>query len=291
MEIVDRYADVSVVAANYNNEAFLRDFFEAWVRSTQAPTELIFVDDGSKDDSLSIARQYQSKLPYLIIIELGSNRGFANALNIGIERATCKYIMRIDPDDVVHPERLREQLDILENESADVVGSDAIIFHSSSGQKIGLTNFPHHHVDISKTILRGEHGVLHPTVMARADLFKLHPYIQDNVPAEDYDIFARMLNSGARFHNIKKPLLRYRVHQRSASNILPYTTIEKTFLIRDKIFGTKTNKAYTWLYFFHIKFYRQYLYSTNRFKRIVYILLSSLLRPDKLIKRLILKSP
>ncbi len=277
--------DVSVVAANYNNAQFLRDYFDAWIKSTVQPAEHIFVDDGSADDSLLIAKSYQSKLN-LIILELKSNQGFGNALNAGIKRASCKYILRIDPDDIIAPNRLEKQFSLLEKDIADVIGSNAVIFQSSRDRDVGLSNFPSDHANIERTIFRGEHGVLHPTVTARSKLFKEHPYVQDNVPAEDYDIFARMLLAGARFHNIQEPLLRYRVHQRSASNILPFSTIAKTYQIRDKLFGTRTSNAQITLYFLHIKFYRKYLFSNQRALRLFSLGIASTLRPDKTLKRI-----
>lgn len=277
--------DISVVAANYNNALFLKDFFESWKNSTALPKELIFIDDGSKDNSLEIAYQYQKDLPTLIILPLEKNQGFGNALNEGIQRATCKYILRIDPDDVILPERLIRQFEILESGKADVVGSDAIIFQSSTGKDIGKTNFPADHDTIAAVVRRGEHGVLHPTVMAKAELFKNNPYIQENVPAEDYDIFARMLHAGAKFYNIKEPLLRYRIHQRSASNVLPFSTIEKTYRIRDEIFMTKTSRIFVIWYFLHIKSYRKYLFSNSKVKGLFYLCLASFLRPDKVIKK------
>jgi glycosyltransferase involved in cell wall biosynthesis len=279
--------DVSVVTANYNNAAFLHDFFQAWLESTLAPRELIFIDDGSVDDSLEIANSYSESLSFLQIVALGKNNGFGNALNVGVARANGKYIMRIDPDDVILPERLAQQLQLLEVGIADVVGSNALVFQSNSGKTIGRTNFPLLHTDIEQAIRCGEHGILHPTVMAQAHFFKQHLYVQDAVPAEDYDIFARMLRSGAKFANIKEPLLRYRIHQRSASNILPFSTIVKTYQLRDRIFGTKTSRLQIAHYYLHIKSYRKYLFAQNRWERAWYLGIASLLRPDKALKRVI----
>lgn len=279
--------DVSIVAANYNNAAFLTEFFDSWENSRVWPKELLFVDDGSSDESMSIAANYSGRLPFLILIALPANVGFGNALNEGIARATGKYILRIDPDDATLPERLNLQCAVLDSDVADVVGSNAYIFQHPSARKIGLTNFPQDHEEIDKVIRRGEHGVLHPTVMARAELFKTHVYVQESVPAEDYDIFARMLAAGARFYNIQQPLLRYRIHQRSASNILPFSTIEKTYRIRDKVFGTHTSRLEVAIYYLHIKFYRKYLFSTGRVSRTGYLGLASMLRPDKALKRLL----
>lgn len=284
---ISRTVRISVVAANYNNAAFLAEYFEAWKRSTIEPYEHIFVDDGSTDDSLQIARAYAKEMPSLLIIDLGDNRGFGNALNAGIESARGTYIARIDPDDVIAPERLSRQVTILESGIADIVGSNATIFQSSSSLEVGISNFPEKHDAIALAIKRGEHGVLHPTVMARTELFKAYRYVQANVPAEDYDIFARMLAAGARFHNIQEPLLRYRIHQRSASNALPFSTIRKTYRIRDEIFGTQTAPISVWLYYLHIKFYRKHLFATRLLPRLAYLGLASALRPDKALKRLL----
>ena len=280
-------ADISVVCANYNNATFLPGFFDAWIKSSIAPREILFVDDGSKDDSVAIARDYQKVFPYLQVIELNQNRGFGNALNAGVAHATGKYILRIDPDDVTMPDRLEKQLHLLESGQADVVGSNAIFFQSNTGKEVGVTNFPIRHEDIAKTILRGEHGILHSTVMARVELFRKHPYLQGNVPAEDYDIFARMLRSGARFANISEPLLRCRIHQLSVSNILPFSTIAKTYQLRDQIFGTRTSRLAVILYYTHIKFYRKFLFAPNKTSRLMYLALASILRPDKAFKRVL----
>lgn len=279
--------NISVVAANYNNALFLDDFFKSWQTSICVPKELIFVDDGSKDNSLEIAYRYQKNMPNLIIIPLGKNQGFGNALNIGIEKSTCKYILRIDPDDIVLPDRLAKQYDVLELGEYDIVGSNATAFNSANNKIVSSTNFPLKHDEILKTYYKGEHGVLHGTVMGRTELFKKHKYIQQNVPAEDYDIFARMIKSGARFINLSENLLKYRIHLTSASNILPITTIEKTYKIRDEVFGTKTSKTIIILYFLHIKFYRKYLFSDNKLKGFIYLGLASLLRPDKVLKKIL----
>lgn len=277
--------DVSIVAANYNNGPYLDDFFSAIQRSTAEVAELIFVDDGSTDNSLEIARRYRGKIPNLVLIELGRNRGFGNALNAGIEAATSGYIMRIDPDDIPMDNRIERQFNYIKSHNLDVVGSNARIFHSITRKIIGNTNFPITHEQISKAIKKGEHGVLHPTVLAKASFFKSNEYIQENVPAEDYDIFARFLQAGAKFGNIRDELLMYRVHQKSASNVLPYSTIKKTYELRDRIFGTDTSLIKVVLYYVHIKAYREYLFSVNRLKKYVWAAVCVCTRPEKFLRR------
>lgn len=277
--------DVSVVCANYNNARYLDDFFQSFERSTVLPRELLFIDDGSEDSSVEIAKSYNERLPYLRVIALDDNVGFANALNVGIDIASSRFLMRVDPDDIVQPDRIRAQFDMLMTGKFDVVGSNADMF-SGDDRPLGRTNFPVDHADIQRTIQRGEHGVLHPTVMGLCSLFKTHRYRQNNVPAEDFDIFARMLSKGARFGNSPDPLLRYRIHADSASSRLKISTIRTTFSLRDQIFGTRTSPITVFLYFIYIKFYRKYLLERRFMWRYLFLSVSIMCYPSKLLKRL-----
>lgn len=278
--------DVSLVVANFNNGRYLEDFFSSILASTRLPREIIFVDDGSRDDSLNIARRATDVLPNMKIIALPTNVGFANALNVGIANASATFVMRMDPDDVLHPERIERQYEYITRNNLDVVGSNAIMFHDSTNVIICKTNFPATHVDIEKTILKGENGVLHATVLGRTSFFKSLPYIQENVPAEDYDIFARFLKIGARFGNVGEPLIRYRIHEKSASSGLRFSTIAKTYELRDTIFGVYTPRWKVVTYYWFIKSYRNYLGSRSVVSKCLWAGVSSICYPKKLMRKI-----
>jgi glycosyltransferase involved in cell wall biosynthesis len=278
--------DVSMVVANFNNGRYLDEFFRSILSSTALPREIIFVDDGSTDDSLIIARRASQNVRNMKIIALPENVGFANALNAGIAISAAAYIMRMDPDDILLPTRIERQYDYITRHDLDVVGGNALIFHNSTGSAIGSTNFPSDHSDIEKTIIKGENGVLHATVMGRARFFRSEPYIQENVPAEDYDIFARFLKRGARFGNFTEPLIRYRIHDTSASARLRYSTVLRTYQLRDSIFGGRTPRWKMRSYYWFIKCYRNYLDSRSIVSKYAWAGLSSLCYPQKLARKI-----
>lgn len=281
-----RTVDVSVVVANYNNGAYLNEFFESCLQSTVSPIEWIFVDDGSTDESLAIAKRYLSRLSNLRIVVLSSNRGFAVALNEGVRLAQGQFIARLDPDDTLLPDRLQLQYDVLTTHAVDVVGCNAVYYLSNRMVDIGCTNFPTSHRAIVECLKRGELGILHATMMAKTSLFVSNAYRQSSVPAEDYDLLARMAQSGARFMNLLVPGIRYRVHQHSVSNGIRYGTIAKTYNLRDQIFGTRTFALRVWVYFVYIWCYRRGRFATNVVSRSLYFAVAALARPDKLIARL-----
>ena len=277
--------NVSIVVANYNNGQYLNDFFNSIQQSSLLPLELIFIDDGSTDKSLEIISKFAA-LPYLKLIKFEKNRGFCNALNAGIEIAKGKYIMRIDPDDLLLANRIAAQVSFLENhKDVDVVGSNVVYFSQETGKNLMTSNFPLDHKSILREYKKGDHGVLHGTTLIRSSAFKNYTYDQGNYLVEDYDIFARMINDGHRFANIKEPLIKVRIHGDSAANDISFHTIKKTFELRDKLFGTSTSALKIWFYYCYMLNYRKFLASKNKFANLFFLGFAVLCQPGKLLKR------
>jgi len=279
-------ASVSIIAANYNNGKYLKDFIGSVNDSSVLPKELIIVDDGSTDGSMGILESY-SYLGYLKILKFDKNRGFCTALNLGIENATGKYIMRVDPDDIVLRDRIKTQVEYLEeNEDIDVVGSNVIYFNTETKKELFMSNFPIDHHSIQTTYLKGEHGVQHPSTMVRACAIKKFKYVQENAKAEDYEIFAKMIKGGHKFANISEPLTRMRIHDQSVSSNIKYKTIKRTYEIRDKIFKISTHPLKIRFYYWYILNYKKFLITRQKAMKPFYLALSVMFYPSKLFKRI-----
>ena len=280
-------ADISVVAANYNNGQFLAEFIESVLQSTVTPSELIIIDDGSTDNSVEIIKSYLHH-GFIKLVRFDTNLGFAHALNKGLEVSTGKYIARIDPDDIVLPDRFEKQYNFLEEHpEVDLVGGNVVYFNNRTGQEITRSNFPAKHKEILAAFRSGDHGVQHPTVMARAEVYKRYRYNQAVYPAEDYDIFSRMINDGCRFANLGITLNKMRVHPASVSDNIRYSTIEQTFAIRDEVFGGKTGKFRKMAYYRCITNYRSYLSETNDLLKLMHITLATLFMPSKAVRKIL----
>ncbi|PSL48937.1 glycosyltransferase involved in cell wall biosynthesis [Chitinophaga niastensis] len=280
-------ANVSVVSANYNNGKYLKQFIDSIMNSSVLPKEIIVVDDGSTDDSAAILKKLSEETDILKPVLMQQNQGFANALNIGLKEVTGAYVLRLDPDDYVHPERIRLQYELLEgNKELDVVGSNAAYFDSDTGKVIFKSNFPASFEEIKKRYHTAMHGVLHGTVMGKTALFIKYGYQQQYVPAEDYAIFARMIAEGAVMQNLPEPLTYVRVHAGSVSNDLNYKAISEPYIICNELFHTNYGKLKTRLTFYHLKFYRRFLFQKNLLKRMWYLLLAVSLNPAKIAARI-----
>lgn len=283
--MTQKVADVSLFATNYNNAEYLLDFFESIQNSTCLPKEIVFIDDGSTDNSLEIANQYLDKFA-LKIHALGKNMGRSYALNFGKQKCISTYTMLIDPDDSIFPDRIEKQYRLMiDKPNIDLCGGNVHYFNSETGKDINISNFPLSHNQIVKSFLKGENGILQPTVMIKTELYQKYEY-RGHQPAEDYDFFARIAKDGCRFESIPDLLNRMRIHPNSAVSSMTYKGLELIFDARDSIFNTKTGKFRKYFYFIHLKNYRKSMLTHNVFKTYWYILLSTLAQPSKIFKRI-----
>ena len=108
---------VSIVLIFLNEKRFLNEAVQSVLAQTFDDWELLFVDDGSSDGSSAIARRYAEQMPEKVrcFEHPGhANRGMSASRNLGIRNARGKYVAPFDGDDVWLPEKLREQVGILE---------------------------------------------------------------------------------------------------------------------------------------------------------------------------------
>jgi glycosyltransferase involved in cell wall biosynthesis len=123
---------VSVVLIFLNEERFLEEAVRSVLDQTLADWELILVDDGSSDRSTSIARDLAAADERIRCLDHAGheNRGRNASRNLGVSRATAPYIAFLDADDVWVPDKLAEQVDLLESmpEVALVCGAQFLWF-------------------------------------------------------------------------------------------------------------------------------------------------------------------
>ena len=112
---------VSIIIPCYNAERWIRDTIQSCLNQTYRPIEIIVVDDGSTDNSLTIIKHYAERYPDLIRCESRPNQGAPAARNRGFELSRGQYIQWLDADDILAPDKLRHQVPILQDGKADVV--------------------------------------------------------------------------------------------------------------------------------------------------------------------------
>ena len=92
---------ISVIVPVYNGEEYIERCINSVLNQTYKNIEVIVINDGSQDDTMTVLSKYQN-VPNVVIVEK-ENEGVSKARNIGIERATGTYIYFLDADDWIEP--------------------------------------------------------------------------------------------------------------------------------------------------------------------------------------------
>ena len=108
---------VSVILPVYNAENQLRTCMESVLRQTYSNLEFIVVDDGSSDQSVTVARSFQDDRVRVIESE---HHGVSHARNIGLENMTGQFFTFVDADDFVTDTYVEVMLSDIREYDADI---------------------------------------------------------------------------------------------------------------------------------------------------------------------------
>lgn len=111
---------ISIIVPCYNSEKYLHRCIESIINQTYKNIEIILINDGSTDKTLEILEEFQRKDDRILIINK-ANSGVSDSRNIGIDRASGRYIMFVDADDFLEINAVQILYDCSKKNKADVV--------------------------------------------------------------------------------------------------------------------------------------------------------------------------
>lgn len=204
---------VSVIMPVYNCEGFVREAVDSILQQSFSDFEFFIIDDASKDSTASIIQSYND--PRIQFIRKPVNTGYTDSLNMGLKLATGTYIARMDGDDIASPDRFELQVAALKADPGIVVCGTGIEI-IGTGEQVMM---PVNNEEIKVRLLTLS-CLAHPTVMFKRSFVLDNglSYNKSREPAEDYDLWVRILKKGGMLTNIAQPLLRYRVHVNQTSH-------------------------------------------------------------------------
>ncbi|MBI1896287.1 MAG: glycosyltransferase family 2 protein [Acidobacteria bacterium] len=205
---------VSVIISAYNEERHLGLAITSILSQTFSDFELIVVDDGSSDGTLTVVRSFGDARIRILELQHG---GLASALNAGILAARGGYIARLDADDVALLDRLEEQVRFLDGHAEyGIVGAQCTVLREGEDTPI-LAIVPLDDPQIRRRVRR-ENPFFHSCIMARRNLLIAAGLYRPDLRWEDYDLWWRILehSKGA---NLPAVLCRRTLRARSLSAI------------------------------------------------------------------------
>ncbi|WP_168525937.1 glycosyltransferase [Acinetobacter sp. A3] len=200
---------LSVGISLFNAQLYLSNTIVSILNQSYQNWELILIDDGSTDGSLSIANYYASQDERIRVISDGVNRKLPYRLNQLIKESDGDFIVRMDADDIMHPERLERQLDFLKKNTQFDLVSTGLISINNNNQVKGYRKVDKLYSDFGMPKL--SYPIVHPSVMARKSWYERNCYSEKFPRAEDFELWTRsIVNNDFKMAVMPELLLYYR---------------------------------------------------------------------------------
>lgn len=208
------YALVSIIIPCWNAEEYVGQAISSALAQTYPNVEVIVVDDGSTDDSLTAIRGFGDRIRWTT----GPNRGGCAARNTGLEMARGDLVQFLDADDLLLPEKVARQVMVVSEDPEAITYCDHFV------QTKGATSFRRRDPQLSDetdpVVLVLRHrtlsisGPLHPVEQLRAiGGFRI------GLPAsQEFDLHLRLAVAGRRFRYVPEPLFTVRRRPNSVSS-------------------------------------------------------------------------
>lgn len=121
--------DISVIVPVYNAEKYLEACLDSLINQTKKEIEIIAINDGSKDNSLQILKEYELKYPKLIRVLSQENQGLSVTRNNGIKASKGKYVFFVDSDDAVKSDILEKLWNKVKEYEYDLIAYDVELIY------------------------------------------------------------------------------------------------------------------------------------------------------------------
>lgn len=228
---------ISVVVPTYNRAKLVTEAIDSLLSQTRVPDEIIVVDDGSTDDTLTTLQRYP--LPVRVIER--ENGGLAVARNTGLEHATGDLIAFLDDDDTLTPRSIEIRAVFLEqNPSFDVVYGD-IRLTDLDGKDLGLYSTTTRITAPSGSVLAAfalrNRRPVHAFMFRREILNKTGVFDPNLRRLEDYHFWLRVAMYG-RFQYLPDIMGDYRFHTDQMTHVQQRRMIETEAAVREEFFST-----------------------------------------------------
>lgn len=207
---------VSIIMPVCNNEKYIKESIESILNQTYDNIELLILNDGSTDRSLSIIEEYALENKNIRLISR-MNKGVSNSISELIEYANGEYIARMDGDDISYPNRIETQIKYLKDNGLYLVGSYVdieITDYKSENDKYMCEKIFNFKLDKDHQCLKILNGnrICHGTFLCKANLFKKISYNVDLKTSEDLDFIFEVIKQDYKIGIIDRKLYLNRVN-------------------------------------------------------------------------------
>lgn len=217
---------VSVVVSSYNHAPYIEDCLLSILQQDYPNIELLVVDDGSTDDSVTRIRRLQEQ--YGFEFQTQTNRGLTATLNAAFSRAKGEWLAPFGSDDIMLPERLSSQIaHVLDKPEIGICGGNIELINSdgsSRPQKEQRPNIPFRRLCFEDVFLGEKPGIAAPTMLIRRSAFEEVGGFDPDIRLEDLYIQLQITRAGYVIDALDAVLAKYRKHPSNSYKNLRFMT-------------------------------------------------------------------
>lgn len=221
---------ISVIMPAFNAEKYIGDSIKSILNQSFSNFEFIIINDGSTDQTGEIINSFKDSR--IIYIKNKINLNIVESLNLGIKYARGEYIARMDADDIADKFRIEKQLNYLQFNDLDIIGSNAYLFGDYRMRR--LIQLPEKQFDLAYFFLLYS-PLIHPSILGKSICFKNFPYNKEFEFIEDLYLWFELIINNYRMGNYPEPLLNYRISP---------TQITKTKNVEQEIKANQLRRDY-----------------------------------------------
>jgi glycosyltransferase involved in cell wall biosynthesis len=213
---------ISIIMPAYNAELFINDSINSVIAQTYSNWELIIIDDGSTDSTAKKVSHYlicENRIQYYY----QENGKQGKARNLGITKSKGEYLAFLDADDMWLPDKLKFQIEFIQEKKVDLVFASSYIFNDDEimdvSRKINVINNVYYDKN-SLGIFLERNRIPILTVLVKKDKvinvngFSELIFIQN---IEDYHLWLKLLMSDCVFYSSDNIVAKYRLHDNSVT--------------------------------------------------------------------------
>ncbi len=225
---------VSVIIPCYQAEKYVRAAIDSVVSQTYGNLEILAIDDGSTDSTLSVLNEYAGVVT-ILQHPRSVNRGVSLSRKVGVDHARGEYIAFLDADDYFEPTKIAVQVDALEKNHKSVLCHTAINlicdqdnhFDYEGHFKISIVNEVY---DLKKTSsYLTSNRICNSSVVINSRVLKTIPYYGEQLfQFEDWITWTLAAEYG-KFLYISDKLTNYRFHKESSTSAVSESRVKNIY--------------------------------------------------------------
>jgi len=218
----------------YNCAETLPEAIDSVLTQTFSDWQLILCDDGSKDNTYGIAKEYQGRFPEkILLLQNEQNMGLNHTLNRCLQVASGEYVARMDGDDISLPTRLEKEAAFLDAHPEYAIVSTPMIFfdeHGDWGRSYAIEE------PTKRDFIK--HSPVHchaPCMIRREAYLAVGGYTEDRrmLRFEDVNLWYKLYAKGYAGYNLDEPLYKMRDDHAAASRRSLKSRMNAAHVMRD----------------------------------------------------------